>query len=150
MGSVVEAGIETGLPVPVSAAALLATPRVWILEDLDTGRPFTINRLASVHRLTWASHTAASRNRWKHHAINAAVPLLDRVTVTVTPLHKNHRTAQDPGACAPEAKAAVDGLRDAGVLVDDTGRYVASILFLPPEIVGHDGLRIRIEEVPPT
>lgn len=57
------------------------------------------------------------------------------------------KTPQDPGACAPEFKASLDGLVDAKVLPDDGPEFVESIVFLPPLIGQGDGLLVRIVEV---
>jgi crossover junction endodeoxyribonuclease RusA len=119
--------------------------RSWSLT-FDGARPLTVNRVADMHRQRWATHTREQRWLWMILARDAHIPALDRVRITVTPLHRDRRSPQDPAACAPEAKAAVDGLVDARVIPDDTGRHVASVTFLPPDICGVDGLRIHIEE----
>jgi hypothetical protein len=67
--------------------------------------------------------------------------------LTAIPLHANRSSPQDTGACAPEVKAAVDGLVDARVLPDDTGDHVLLIVYTPPVFVGTNGLRLLIEEV---
>lgn len=123
------------------------TPRTWTIED-HPGRPLTVNRLASMHRQAWATHTRHTREAWAWLARQAELPRLERCRITATPLHANRRSLQDPSACAPEVKAAIDGLVDAGVLADDNGDHVAAIEYLPPEITGRDGLRIQIEEQP--
>jgi hypothetical protein len=50
----------------------------------------------------------------------------------------------DPGACLPAAKAAIDGLVDAGVIPDDNGRYLHRLSFDPPVNLGYDALVLRI------
>lgn len=59
----------------------------------------------------------------------------------VQPYQKGGRL-QDTGACHPAVKAAIDGIVDAGVLLDDSPQYVKSIRFLPTER-GKDGLTLR-------
>jgi hypothetical protein len=54
-----------------------------------------------------------------------------RVVIEVTPYQCRGNLA-DPGNHYPPAKAVVDGLRDAGVLDDDTGEYVAEVKMLAP------------------
>ena len=44
-------------------------------------------------------------------------------------------TLQDIGNCYVSAKAAIDGLVLAGVLIDDTGEHIRSLTFYPPERV---------------
>lgn len=122
------------------------TGRSWTLTD-DAGRPLTINRVADLHRQQWATHTRATRERWAWLALAAHIPHLERVRIVATPLHKDGRSPQDALACAPEVKAAVDGLRDARVLDDDNPRFVTSVKCTAPDICGTDGLRLLIEEV---
>ena len=55
----------------------------------------------------------------------------------------------DPGNAMASAKAAIDGLRDARVLVDDSGRYVKAITFLagvPVADERSEGLTIMFTE----
>ena len=48
-------------------------------------------------------------------------------------LTKKGGRLQDVGACNPAVKAAIDGIVDAGVLPDDSSRYMKSLIFLPPQ-----------------
>jgi len=54
----------------------------------------------------------------------------------------------DPGAHAPVAKACVDGLVDAKVLVNDTGEYVTSIKYLPVKRGPKDQVTIGLSGEP--
>lgn len=123
----------------------LTEGRSWTLAETGL-RPTTINRLVTLHRMQWASRTAEVRSTWAMLARAAKVPAIASCAVVVVPLHKDGRSPQDPAAAAPHAKAAVDGLVDAGVLPDDSGTYVLSVEFLPPRICGVDGLEITIIE----
>jgi hypothetical protein len=123
-----------------------AEGRSWTLTH-DGERPLTINALVNMHRMRWAEHTDAIRQTWGWLARQARIPKLQRARFDVTPLHANNRSPQDPAACAPEAKAAIDGLVDAGVLPDDNGRHVVAIEFNPPRVAGVDGLELTICEV---
>lgn len=51
------------------------------------------------------------------------------------------------GACAPAAKAAIDGIRDAGVWPDDDALYVVELVFSAPVYGEGDALEIRIEPI---
>ena len=108
-------------------------------------RPLTINRVMALHRQQWATHTRISRHAWKILALEAKVPALGGVTITVTPLHKDRRSPQDVGACAAACKPAIDGLVDAGVMPDDSPEHLRLLSFTPPDVCGHDGLRLVIE-----
>lgn len=110
-------------------------------------RPLTVNKVIGMHRMRWATHTATTREVWWAAALAQKVPPLARCRIVATPLHRDHRSPQDVAACAPEVKAAVDGLVDAGVLTDDDATHLVAIEFQPPLIDGVDGLRLTIEEV---
>ena len=76
------------------------------------------------------------------------VPNMQRIKVSV--VHTT-RTANTPDtlSCASTVKAAIDGLRDAKVIDDDTSRYVESISFSAPYKTGTDTLTLHLEEVAP-
>lgn len=121
-------------------------PRTFTVTSTGA-RPFTVNKVAQSNRYTWAAHTKVARREWAWLAKAARVPRLNACTITVTPLHRNSASPQDVAACAPEAKAAIDGLVDARVLPDDTAEHVLSVRFLPPRICGVDGMELQIHEV---
>jgi hypothetical protein len=120
------------------------TGGVWTLT-LDE-RPFTVNEERRVH---WREHrrvTAHWRDAFAKLARAQRVPRLDRVAVDATPIKGNRRAWPDVGACMPAAKAAIDGLVDAGVIPDDTDRHVVSLTFHPARLVpkARDGFELRI------
>jgi hypothetical protein len=119
--------------------------RVFDLRWTGT-RPMTVNVVAKIHRQQWAAHTKHTRELWWALTKAAKVPRLLRARIIATPLHSDRRSPQDCGACAPEVKAAVDGIVDAGVLFDDGPQHLLSLMFLPPVVCGDDGLQLRIEE----
>lgn len=120
--------------------------RCWDIRDTGT-RPLTVNEVARLHRQQWATHTRRVREQWHWLTLSQRVPRLERALFVVLPLHKDRRSPQDPGACAPEAKAAIDGIVAAGVLPDDSARHVVSVIFLGPHVAGVDGLTVRVREV---
>jgi hypothetical protein len=124
------------------------TGRAWTI-DHPGHRPLTTNRVADLQRFVWARHTKTVRRDWWLLARQHKVPRLGRAVVTVTPLHRDRRSPQDAAACAPEAKAAIDGLVDAQVLPDDNADHLALVVFTPPDVCGVDGLRLHIEELTP-
>lgn len=89
--------------------------------------------------------------RWaaKILAMSEKVPRLGRVSIEATPLQGPYGPDADPGAHEPVIKAVVDGLRDAGVLEDDTPEFVARIDSRPPERVkkGATGVRLILTPV---
>jgi hypothetical protein len=129
----------------VSTVLATLPARHWRLEA--TGRrPLTVNQVVNLHRQRWAARTADTRSLWWALALEAHIPQLDRITVTVTPLHRNKRSPQDVAACAPEAKAAIDGLVDAHVIADDDPTHLLAVTFTPPHICGADGMALLVEE----
>lgn len=121
------------------------TAAVYTLE-VHGARPLTVNRVASMHRQQWATHTRDTRRAWWLTATELRLPRLQRARIIATPLHADRRSPQDVAACAPEVKAAIDGLVDAAVLPDDSAQHLLSLTFNTPEIVGHNGLRLEIRE----
>lgn len=72
------------------------------------------------HKLMRAWKEAAAWEAKRQHLPTFATPV--RVTATV---HRDHNRGRwDVGNLADTAKAAIDGLVLAGVLVDDSNRYV--------------------------
>ena len=51
------------------------------------------------------------------------------------------------GACYPTVKAAIDGIVDAGVILDDNPEHLDSIMFFTVDVVGRDGMRLMITEL---
>lgn len=119
--------------------------RTWTIRD-EGERPLTTNAVMGLHRQAWAKHTRTTRATWWALAVHHKVPRLDAITVDVIPLHKNGRSPQDVAACAPHAKAAVDGLIDARVVPDDDPAHLLAIRFWPPRIDGVDGLELVVTE----
>lgn len=84
------------------------------------------------------------RENFKAAAEEAGIPHFDSIKIEVTPILPD-RKMQDTGACYPTAKAAIDGLVDAGVVDDDAPKYVTTITFHAPVIFkGKQGLEILI------
>lgn len=117
----------------------------WELIHRD--RPWTTNA-----ERKWSPYQrAAVVKEWRNafHMLAWAEklprPIKSPVVISAVPILRDHR-GQDVGACYPAVKAAIDGLVDAGVLDDDTPHYVASIVFITPELGQKiDALALRIE-----
>ena len=111
-------------------------------------RPWTVNQ----ERKRGAYYERAEITRWwremfKIAAIEADIPNFECIELTVTPILPDKKL-QDTGACFPTAKAAIDGLVDAGVIDDDAPRYVPKLTFLAPIVIkGKSGLRILIAPI---
>lgn len=110
-------------------------------------RIVSLNAERSAHWRVHRQLTATWRQAFKLHALAAHHPQFTApVLITCQPFQARN-VLQDAGACVPSLKAAVDGIVDAGVLIDDSPRYVAGLTILAPQR-GPDGLTITIEEVP--
>jgi hypothetical protein len=71
------------------------------------------------------------------------------VQILVEPHELRKGRLVDVGNCSASAKSAIDGMRDAGVLVDDSPRYVKALTYLVGVRVGqqrYEGLRLIIRE----
>lgn len=121
-----------------------STPGPTTYELRHQERPWTMNDARGKSN-RWREAARTKEWRAAFASLAARLPHLDRVAITV---HHETRTARrvDAGAIAPAAKAAIDGLRDAGVLTDDDGRYVTSLTFLPNVKTGQDAMTLSIEE----
>lgn len=67
--------------------------------------------------------------------------------VEVIHLRRNYGSLPDVGAAYFMAKAMVDGLVDARVLAGDGPRFMRSLHFREPEIVGEHGVRVIVREL---
>lgn len=65
----------------------------------------------------------------------------------VAKVTRRSRHRRDVGAAIIAVKAAVDGLVDGGLLIEDDDRYVRGLCFLPDEI-GSDADRLILEIFP--
>lgn len=120
--------------------------RTWTLR-FDGARPTTMNEYRKMHHHVWRRVDTVTRSTFAWLAKKERIPPLARIAVVVQPLHANARSPQDVAACAPAAKAAIDGLVDAGVIPDDGPNFVVSVLFLQPHVAGVDGMQLTIAEL---
>lgn len=111
----------------------MADPRAWtLLVPLPV---WTVNASRNHHHYREAAFVAEYRGTTKMLARAARIPHLDRIALEVTPFGPALR--QDTAACAPAAKAALDGLVDAGVLDDDRPEFVTTVTFHTPRRGDH-------------
>ena len=107
----------------------------------------TINAERTVSPFVRARYTKKWREAFFLLARAQRVPSLTAVTIEVYPLQARKPLA-DVVAHAPAAKAAIDGLVDAGVMPDDTPEYLHSVTFHPPVKGKRNGLRLAIHGTP--
>ena len=95
------------------------------------GPLLTTNRERQGSFLIRAAVVAEWRQSAKILALQAHIPKLEVVRVECWPAQAKGRLA-DAGAHFPNAKAALDGICDAGVLEDDDPRYVTELRMHAP------------------
>jgi len=106
-------------------------------------RMFTMNYArGSANRFTLAALTDLWRSAMKARAVELAVPHFATVRIHAWP-YQHKGTLADTGSHMPVIKACVDGLRDAGVLTDDTGREVLAITMHAPAR-GPNGIKLEL------
>lgn len=107
-----------------------------------------MNKYRVLHFRARAAYDKHWRSTFYLLAMHAHIPAQTAVTITVAQTCKHH-SMPDPGANYPTAKAAIDGLVDAGVIADDNGTYVKYLGFAAPERGDEDRLILIIEPAPP-
>lgn len=112
-------------------------------------RPWTVNTARNWHHHKLAKHVKEWREAFKDLAEEAGIPPLHAMRIEVVPILADNRT-QDTAACALAAKAAIDGVVDAGVVPDDNRTYMKYVKFYPPVVIrGHNSMIVRVIEVLP-
>lgn len=110
-------------------------------------RPISLNASYGHARYERTEHVREWRDAFFWLAKNAKIGRLDAIEVTV--LCGMSGRLQDIGNCYVSAKAAIDGIVQAGVIPDDTGEHLLSLTFLPPVRVAPkepDYMTLRIVE----
>ena len=118
---------------------MTADYRVEILAPCDW-----INSNHRTHRMEVAKRTAAWRQAAFIAARNNLTKFDGRVRIVAT-VHKTRAGRWDAGNLYPTAKACVDGIVQAGVLVDDSNQYAIGPDMRAGEKRATAALVIRIE-----
>ena len=104
----------------------MSTGTQELVIDIPQNEWLTSNQ--RLHPMAKAARTKALRRRaWGLSRAN-----LHPVTGPVLVVAESHyRTGRglDADACAPSVKACLDGMTDAGIWEDDSGKYVGGILY---------------------
>jgi hypothetical protein len=110
------------------------------------GRPVTLNVERQGNR--WARSKATAPVRQAAALMAARMPPIEGpVEVISWPTYPDRRSWPDTGGTAPTAKAAIDGLVDAGVILEDGPKVVRRLVFLAPE-KGPLGLHVVLRALP--
>lgn len=118
--------------------------RSWTLRYDE--RPWSLNMERSWHYHKRAKFVKQWRDAFKELAEAQDIPLLGGITVVATPVLRGR--VQDIGNCFPAAKAAVDGLIDAGVIQDDAPEFLHGLTFKHPIKSKTDALILEVIETP--
>jgi crossover junction endodeoxyribonuclease RusA len=114
---------------------------------LHRARPWTANAERRMHPMARAKVVREWRTAFTVLAREAKIPRLDRIVVTAMPIRADRRWRPDVAACYGAVKAAIDGLVDAGVLLNDGPDHVAELTFAAPSMGAHDALMLVVEVV---
>jgi len=106
-------------------------------------KPWTLNAERRMHHMTRAKLAREWRSAFAWLARTHRVPRAEGAVLIVQP-HRAKGRAQDCDACHPAAKAAIDGLVDAGVLKSDGPTDVVEIRYLAALPDSVDGLSIIV------
>lgn len=114
-------------------------------------RPWTVNTERNWHYHQRARQTREWRAAFGALALQATLPRpFTEPVIIVACLRLKGARSQDPGACFPAVKAAIDGLVDAGILLDDDGQSILAITFTRPTLhCEKDTLTLLITETEP-
>jgi hypothetical protein len=134
---------ETGVSVVAPGGDLLREFTITYVA-----RPWTLNRERAGH---WRVHRQATdlwRQVFGQLAGDRKVPKFKACTIEVR-VTVGRPPVADTGACIGAAKAAIDGLVDAGRLPDDGPSIVRALTFYAPIRTGVDSLSLTVKEVEP-
>ena len=105
-------------------------------------RPWTVNAERAGNRWDRAKKTKHWREQFYWLCRAESPVVLTDATVEVKLMLKGR--LQDTSACLPAVKAAVDGLVDGGLFLDDTGDHVKCIVFWAPTRAKNDALTLTV------
>lgn len=105
-------------------------------------RMMTMNWAKSTHWRVQALVIKLWRDAMAERCRELSVPAYESCRIHCWPYHPTGALA-DPLGHAPTLKACIDGLRDAGVLTDDTGREVHAITMHAPAR-GPNGVKLEL------
>lgn len=112
--------------------------------------PCQLTTLNKERNQFWANrHTATKTARQLAWAVTKQTkhpPITTPVHITATP-HQTTNPLADPGAHYPTIKATIDGLVDAKLIPNDTGKHIHSITLNAPQPAENEGITLTITTV---
>jgi len=119
--------------------------RSWKLFYAE--RPWTLNTERTWHYQKRARKVKEWRDSFALLCLEQRIPNLSAIYVHARPILSDWRI-QDVAACFPAVKAAIDGIVDAGVILDDNPKFLRAICFYAPKVVKKkNGLELIVSEV---
>lgn len=106
-------------------------------------RPWTTNAERRMHHMERAGLVREWRETFGWLARMERLKPITQAIIVVQP-HLKGKRSMDCDACMPAAKAAIDGLVDAGVLISDAPPNVVEIRYMAPILESKDGLTLFI------
>lgn len=120
---------------PEAQHGSITRPPAWRIE-LPVGT-FLLNDNQRLHHRRKAEYIELIRRAAGFSARAAKIPTLERIHVIYVIHPKPGNRRRDPGNWSPTAKAAIDGLVDAGVVCDDDStRVLGGDPRIGPEVKG--------------
>lgn len=107
-------------------------------------RPWTVNQERNKHFYQRAALVAEWRKAFSGLARFQKIPPIAAADIVVVHHRLSRASLPDVAAALPAAKAAIDGLCDAGVFVGDGPDVVRSLTFVAPAVSGKDALELVI------
>jgi len=108
-------------------------------------RPWTMNADRQMHHMARAKLVREWRDAFCWLARKERIKPMHQVVIIVQP-HLKGKALRDTDSVSPAAKAAIDGLVDARVLIDDGPREVVEIRYLAAIHDSSDSLTLAIYE----
>ena len=111
------------------------------------GEMWTLNIERTLHHFARAKKVKEWRQATCVAAKARKIPKLKAIEVRFTPHRRNRQGLADTGGHFPVAKAMIDGLVDAGILIADGPDTVRRLVFEAPVISGESKARLEIIEL---
>lgn len=115
----------------------------WVLSY--DAKPWSLNQERTKHWAWRRERVEEWKGAYYWLAKDARIPACERIAVTVEV--EMPGVVQDVCNAYPAAKAAIDGLVAAGVIVDDSPKYLTSVTFLAPRHAKKPKLTLTVERV---
>lgn len=109
---------------------------------------WTLNKERSIHYMQRSKLVKEWREATETVALARKIPKkLKAVEIKFTPHRRNRQGRADTGGHFPVAKACIDGLVDAGILLEDGPDIVRRLIFEAPIISGESKVVLEITEL---